>query len=171
MRTTIAFIFLLIPLLSYPCTEGLITGEFTHDGRPIHWKLRMWTGTNRLIFWDNDINNDGIADTDHDGNGNPDAYAFLGIRSNTNVHPNFRNPMMGLNEAGFSIGITVVGAVVEGNTNPIMIHPLCHISSFAGFFEFLKSCPGVHDERNASYSIRNNYGVMDITGEAGAGIA
>ena len=79
MRTTIAFIFLLIPLLSYPCTEGLITGEFTHDGRPIHWKLRMWTGTNRLIFWDNDINNDGIADTDHDGNGNPDAYAFLGI--------------------------------------------------------------------------------------------
>lgn len=157
---------LLIPLLTRPCTEGLIIGEFTHDSRPIHWKLRMWTGTNRLIFWDNDTNNDGIPDTDQDGNGKPDTYAFLGIRSNTNEHPNYLNPMMGLNEAGFSIGITVVGNVVKGNTDPVMIYPLCHIRSFSEFFNFLKSCPGVYDERNATWTIKNNYGVMDAGGKA-----
>jgi hypothetical protein len=158
------FIFLLITLITNPCTEGLIIADFTEDGRPIHWKLRMWTGTNRLIYWDNDINNDGVPDTDYDNNGIPDEYAFLGIRSNNNIHPNYENPMMGLNEAGFSIGISIVGSAKKSNTNPLMIHPLCHIESVSQFEEFINTCPGVYDDVTYSWSNFNNYGVMDKYG-------
>lgn len=158
------FSLLLIALVTNPCTEGLIISDFTEDGRPIHWKLRMWTGSNRLIYWDNDTNNDGIPDSDYDKNGISDEFAFLGIRSNTNIHPNYENPMMGLNEAGFSIGITIVGSAKMSNTNPLMTHPLCHIESINQYEEFINSCPGVIDSYKNSWSNMNNYGVMDRFG-------
>ncbi len=159
---TIVLIFL--PVYQQACTEGLADGKATIDGRPLHWKVRMWFGTNRLQFWDNDANNDGIPDIDNDGDGKPDLYPYLGIRSNTNEHPNYENQMMGLNSAGFSIGITVVAPVCKGNTDPLMTHSLGNFSKTSEFYDFLKTLPGVYDNETMSYKIGNTYGVADRYG-------
>ncbi len=146
------------------CTEGLADGNATVDGRPLHWKVRMWYGTNRLQYWDNDSNSDGVPDIDNDGDRKPDLYSFLGIRSNEIEHPNYKNPMMGLNSAGFSIGITVVAPVCKGNTDPIMTHSLGNFSKTSEFYSFLRTFPGVYDDKEKSYIIGNTYGVADRYG-------
>ena len=155
---------LLVPFSQQACTEGLADSKATVDGRPIHWKVRMWYGMNRLIFWDNDKNNDGIPDADNDGDGIPDLYPFIGVRSNTNVHPNYQNCMMGLNSAGFSISFTVVYSVHKGNTDPVMMHPLGNFYNDSEFYEFLKTYPGIYDEEDETWELGNTYGVMDRNG-------
>ena len=152
-------------MLNRACTEGLATGNITVDGRPIHWKLRMWFGTNRLTYWDNDKNNDGIPDQDNDRDGKPDPFSFLGIRSNTNEFPNFENPMMGLNSAGFSIGITIVGETSINNSDPLMTRPLANFSTMEQFRSFLSSSPGVFDDEIDNWTCQNTYGIMDKAGE------
>ena len=158
-------VLIFLPVYQQACTEGLADGNATVDGRPLHWKVRMWFGTNRLQFWDNDNNSDGIPDTDNDGDGLPDLYPHLGIRSNTNEHPNYENTMMGLNSAGFSIGITVVAPVCIGNTDPLMTHSLGNFSKTSEFYTYLKTLPGNYDKEEKTYRLGNTYGVADRYGK------
>ena len=153
-----------LPVYQQACTEGLADGNATEDGRPLHWKVRMWFGTNILQFWDNDINGDGIPETDNDKDGKPDLYSHIGIRSNTNEHPNYENTMMGLNSAGFSIGITVVAPVCKGNTDPLMTHSLGNFSKTSEFHNYLKTLPGIFDDEDKTYRLGNTYGVADKFG-------
>lgn len=164
MKKIILLFLVILPIISKPCTEDLIIGDYTKDGRPIHWKVRMWFGMNRLLYWENDTNNDGIADSDYDKNGIPDEFPFLGVRSNNNIHPNYENPMMGLNSAGLSIGITIVGIATKGNTDPLMTYPLCHLKNVEEYYQFLKTCPGIYDDEYQMTKVSNNYGVMDRKG-------
>ncbi len=158
-------VLILLPVYQQACTEGLANGNATIDGRPLHWKVRMWFGTNRLQFWDNDKNSDGVPETDNDKDGKPDLYPHLGIRSNTNEHPNYKNTMMGLNSAGFSIGITIVSPVCTGNTDPLMTHSLGNFSKTSEFYTYLQTLPGIYDAEEKTYRLGNTYGVADSYGK------
>lgn len=160
---TVAFV--ILPVYQQACTEGLADGNATVDGRPLHWKVRMWFGTNRLQFWDNDKDSNGIPETDNDGDGTPDLYPHLGIRSNTNEHPNYENTMMGLNSEGFSIGITVVAPVCTGNTDPLMTHSLGNFTKTSEFNTYLSTFPGNYDAEEKTFRLGNTYGVADRYGK------
>ncbi len=160
----ILFLLIIIPTKQKACTEELADAFATIDGRPIHWKVRMWYGMNRLMFWDNDKNSDGIPDIDNDGNGIYDLFPFIGVRSNTNEHPNYENCMMGLNSAGFSLSFTVVYSVHKGNTNTTMMFPLGNFSENNEFYKFLKTYPGIYDNEDSTWELGNTYGVMDKKG-------
>ncbi len=158
--------FVVFPSLPFASTIGIAGKTATVDGRPIHWKIRQWYGMNRLVFWDNDKDDDGLPDQDNDQNGSFDKFAYLGIVSDNFLPPNYGKPTMGLNSVGLSISMIIIGETGrQGNTDPVVTHPLGHYINTKPFYSYLQTAPGVYDYMNNTAEVSAIYGMIDKNGD------
>ncbi len=142
----IMVLFFIVAGASLACTTAIVSGKFTHDGRPLMWKQR-----------DNDVPRTKLVYLS-DG-----KYDIIGLVNATVVRPTA--VWYGFNSAGFAImntmsyNIDMDEAASSDRNGTIMLEALRTCESIAQFEEFLTSY-----ER--PLKVQANFGTIDAFGEA-----